>query len=153
MFVLKFILKPIPLATLFIFGLVAVGPNAALAKKVKGKGTVEILAASGKNEPAKKKTSTPADLGPGGLTAKCKAKFEEFEDWDEAFKAFALPDGAFIFATPPTSSASSKSVVSASTAATSSSTNAGSLRPCPKAASTTRMLRTNPANSSGSSDI
>ena len=90
MFVLKFISKPILLATIFLFGLVAVGPNAALAKRVKGKGTVEILAASGKNEPAKKKASTPADLGPGGLTAKCKEKFEEFEGWDEAFKAFAL---------------------------------------------------------------
>ena len=55
MFTLKLFLKPILLATLFIFGLAAVGPNAALAKKVKGKGTVEILVASGKDEPAKKK--------------------------------------------------------------------------------------------------
>ena len=90
MFVLNFISKPIHLATIFIFGLVAVGPNAAMAREVQGKGTVEIIAASSKEAPAKKKASAPADIGPGGLTAKCKAKFEEFEDWDEAFKAFAL---------------------------------------------------------------
>ena len=90
MFLFNLTLKFAPLATILIFGLAVVAPNAALAKKVKGKGTVEILAASGKDAAAKKKASSPAELGPGGLRAPCKQKYEEFKDWDNHFKAFAL---------------------------------------------------------------
>jgi len=90
MFILKFIFKPIPLAAIIILAVIAVGPTAALSKQVQGKGTVEITAASSKEEPAKKKASQPANQGLAALTGKCKEHFEEYKDWDSYYKAFAL---------------------------------------------------------------
>jgi len=89
MFSLSLISRRLLLATITIVVIISIGPSATLAKKVKGKGTVEILAA-GKAVPAKKKASTPTEQGPSALTGECKAKFEEYKEWGEYYKTFAL---------------------------------------------------------------